>query len=159
MSVTYSVERWADYYRDCLDVWAAHYDEIAGDKDRMAMKPDLALFEQLDAQGALQIVTARRDEVLIGYVLIVVRPHPHYADVLCGFEDAYFLLPSERKGNGLGFRSQTGVQMISFALDQLKTRGVQKVFFHTKECRNVSAVLRRLGMKKCDEVLTMWLGD
>lgn len=158
MAITFQIERWADYARDAAPLWREHYDEIAADKDRMKMAPDAARFEALDAGGQLLITTARRDGRMIGYVVMILAVHMHYAETPCVFEDAYFLSPSERRGEGLNFRAHVGVRLIEAAIENAKAAGAKKLFFHTKEIRSVAVILKRLGMKKCDELYTMWIG-
>ncbi len=155
--LTFQVERFGQYQSDAEPLQLEHWREIASDKDRMPIGIDLHRFSLLDATGQLLICTARRGGWLIGYVAYVVCAHPHYATVTCAFEDAYFLTASERTGNGLSFRKQVGVRLIEFSLERAKDRGAKQVKFHTKEIRSVAAVLKRLGMKKTDEIYTMWL--
>lgn len=159
VSVTYAVERWTDYRRDCEPLWREHYDEIAGDKDRTPYGPNEFLYAEMDRLGSLLIITARRDGRMVGYALVNVCQHPNYVALKCGFECAYFLSPSERKGVGLSFRAQTGVQLIVYALNELKARGAVRVSWHTKESRSIAIILKRLGMKKTDELYSMWLDN
>lgn len=116
------------------------------------MRPDDARFETLDGAGQLQIVVARSAGQMIGYMLFVVCPHPHYADVLCAFEDAYFLSADYRKG-------WHGVRLIREALRLLKSRGVQRWFIHTKKAKNMGRVLEFLGGSHTDEIYSGWIGD
>lgn len=148
--LTFQVESWAAYRAECGALWREHYDEIARDKDRMPMRPDEALYEALDAAGSLHVLTARDAGLMVGYQITVVRPHPHYADVLCGFEDAYFLSAPYRKG-------MAGVKMIRAAVDTLRARGVRKVFFHTKAFKNLGRIFEFLGFVKSDEIYSRWV--
>jgi hypothetical protein len=150
--ITYAVEPWAQYLADCGELWREHYDEIAGDKARMPMRPDAARFETLEAAGQLQIVVAREAGRMVGYMLFVVTPHPHYADVLCGFEDAYFLSMPYRKG-------WTGVRLIRESLRCLQARGVQRWFIHTKKAKDMGRILQFLGGAHADEIYSGWIGD
>lgn len=150
--ITHQVEPWASYRRDCDTLWVEHYDEIAGDKARMPMRPDEALFRNLEAAGQLQIMTAREAGKLVGYMLFAVRPHPHYADVLCGFEDSYFLSAPYRRG-------MAGVRLIRESLAALKRRGVKRVFIHTKKAKDIGRVLAFLGLTHSDEIYSAWIGD
>ncbi len=115
------------------------------------MRPDAALFEAMELAGHLHITVARERGSMVGYMLFIVRPHPHYADVLCGFEDAYYLIPEQRKG-------MRGVSMIRAALNALKSRGVKRVFIHTKKAKNMGRVLEFLGMSHSDEIYSAWIG-
>jgi len=146
----YRLETWAEYYRDCQELWKEHYEEIAVDKDRMPMMADVEYYEACDRVGYLQIMTARDDGKMAGYVITLVKGHPHYASVLCGFEDMYFLSKPYRGG-------WTGVRLITEALKRLKARGVRKVFFHTKAFKNLGPLFERLGFKKTDEIYARWL--
>ena len=150
--ITYQIETWVQYRADCDALWREHYDEIAGDKGRMPMRPDDKRFEGLEAGGQLQIMVARDAGQMVGYMLFVVSPHPHYADVLCGFEDAYYLSAPHRKG-------WAGVRLIRESLRSLKERGVKRVFIHTKKAKDMGRVLQFLGLSHSDEIYSGWIGD
>lgn len=148
--ITYEIEDWESYFRDCQELWREHYDEIALRKAQKPMSPDVPYFRFLDASGALQILTARNAGRMVGYCLVVVRRHTHY-ETLCGFEDSYFLSASERKGTA-------GIRLITNSLYHLRKRGVQEVFFMTKTHKNLSKLFERLGFAHSDEVFSKWIG-
>jgi L-amino acid N-acyltransferase YncA len=150
--ITYALEPWEQYFRECQALWEEHYAEIAVDKDRMPMRPDIATYRALEARGQLQIVVARDDGRMIGYILSVIRPHLHYADVLTGYEDAYFLTKPHRRG-------MTGVNLIREAVRHMKAAGVRKVFFMTKAALDMGRIFERLGFTKTDIVYSKWIGD
>jgi L-amino acid N-acyltransferase YncA len=152
VTITYALEPWATYYRDCEPLWPEHYTEIAVDKDRMPMRPDVATYQALDAAGRLQIVVARDDGRMVGYVLSVIRPHLHYADVLCGYEDAYFLTQSRRRG-------MVGVKLLREAVRYMQSVGVQKAFFMTKVSLNMGPIFERMGFTMTDVVYSKWIGS
>jgi L-amino acid N-acyltransferase YncA len=149
--ITYQLEPWDTYYRDCQALWLAHWDEIAVEKHRMPMRPDVAAYQRLEAAGQLQILVARDDGRMVGYLLTVIRPHLHYADVLCGFEDAYFLAKSHRRG-------MTGIKLIKEAIRHMQAAGAQKAFFMTKAALDMGAIFERLGFTKCDILYSKWIG-
>lgn len=144
--VTFHLETWRDYASDpaCEALWAEHYAEIAGDKS-LPMGPDGPFFSFCDANGMLQLLTARRAGTMIGYCILLVKPHPHYRSVLCGFEDSYFLTQSERQG-------WTGVRLIKESLKALRKRGARRAYFMTKLDHDVSRLFSRLGGKESDRV-------
>lgn len=152
MTVTYALEPWDAYYRDCQALWPEHYAEIAVQKDRMPMRPDVEAYQALERAGMLQIVVAREDGRMIGYVLSVIRAHLHYADVLCGFEDAYFLTKAHRKGF-------VGVKLLREAVEQMRRAGVRKAFFMTKVAHDAGAIFERMGFTRSDIVYSGWIGD
>jgi GNAT superfamily N-acetyltransferase len=149
--ITFHVERWSQYYPDCLDLWAEHYDEIAADKVRQAMSPDVKFYEVCDNAGVLSILTARHKGKMIGYFISVLRRHTHY-DTYCAFEDAYFMSREYRKGFA-------GVRLIKEAEKVLKRRGVQKIFVMTKGFKNLGAIFERLGYGLTDLTYAKWIGE
>lgn len=149
--ISFTHESWAQFEKDALPIWSAHYEEIAEDK-QMPMRPDAETYARLDTVGQLQVVAARSSGQLVGYMLFFIRTHLHYADVLCGFEDAYFLLKDHRKGF-------TGINLIRHSIKLLKQRGVKRIFVHTKKNKDLGRVLKFLKMRHCDEVYTSWIGE
>ena len=140
--ITFQLESWDVFWAEAQKLWLEHYDEV-GAKD---MRPhvDQGFYKTLEAYGQLQINTVREDGELKGYVVMLVRKHPHYA-ALCGFEDAYFL-KKDLRGNGVGS------QLIENALSAAKTRGVVKVFFHSKAFLPLASLFARLGFTHSDEL-------
>jgi L-amino acid N-acyltransferase YncA len=149
--ITYAVEDWQTYFRDCQELWREHYEEIAARKDRMAMDPDVPTYERAQAENVLVIVSAREAGKMVGYVVCVTRRHMHY-NVYCGFEDAYFLSASHRQG-------MAGVRLIKEAVKALKRRGCQWVFFHSKEHKPLDRIFKFLGFSRADSVHSLWLED
>lgn len=149
--LTFQAEPWAIYYRDCQALWRAHYDELAIRKERMQMKPDVPAYEALERVGSLHILVARENGEMVGYVTSVVRQHLHYADVLCGFEDAYFLRKSHRKG-------MAGVRLLREWERAMRGRGVQLICAMTKPWLDMGPLFERLGFAKSDHVYSKWIG-
>jgi hypothetical protein len=150
--ITYQVETWEDYLRDCQELWKEHYDEIAVQKEKMAMKPFVGFYESLEKMGGLHIITVRANGKMVGYHITFIRPHTHYSDVLCGYVDAYFLSAPYRKG-------MTGVKMIKEAERTLKKRGVQKMFSATKDFKNMSRIFEYLGWTLIEYAFAKYIGD
>lgn len=142
--ITFHSEDWETYFRDCQELWREHYEEIAVDK-RMEMKPNVPVYEALEAAGELDILTARCEGRMVGYVLSLVRPHLHYANTLCGFEDAYFLSKPYRRG-------MAGVRMIKAWDARMRARGCWKWFIMCKPFLDLAPVLTRLGFGLSDYV-------
>lgn len=148
--ITWQREDWASYRRDCDGLWVEHYDEIAVQKS-MKMKPDEPAYRALDASGQLDVLVGRKDGQMVGYVLSVVRPHLHYADSLCGFEDGYFLTKPERRG-------MAGVRLIREWEASMRARGCQRWFIMTKPFLDMGPVLKRLGYSLTDYVYAKSVG-
>lgn len=149
--ITYHSETWASYFADCQELWHEHWLELAVRKERMQMKPDVEAYMALEASGSLDILVLRSEGRMVGYVLSVVRRHLHYADVLVGLEDAYFLTKSERRG-------MVGVRMIREWEKRMQRRGCQLIFAMTKPWLDKGLIFKRLGFAPSDHVYTKWIG-
>jgi len=140
--ITFQLESWAAFAADAQDLWQQHYAEIGDPTAVMAL--DHTLYAGFEAAGQLQVLTAREQGRMVGYVVMLVRTHPHYK-MLCGFEDAYFLTPSSRKG-------LTGFRMLKQSVEFAKARGVRKVFFHSKRAKDLQKLFINLGFVHSDEL-------
>lgn len=151
MTVTFTRERWATYRAECDELWREHYDELALRKSHMQMKPDEEAYRALDQLGILDIVVARDGPRMVGYVISVVRRHMHYADVLVGYEDAYFLAKSHRHG-------LTGLRLLQAWVAAMRARKVALLFAMTKPWLDMSPLFKRLGFTLSDLMYSLWIG-
>ena len=151
--ITYREIGWSEFYPQCVPLWREHYEEFwQSHQGKMAMAPNIEAYDALNKHNELQIMGAFDGDKLIGYCLIVIRPHMHYCGTLVGMEDAYYLSKSYRKG-------LTGVRLLSKSIQPLKSKGVKKVFFFTKDFISIARILEYLGMERTDTVYSMWLED
>lgn len=151
--LTYQLEPWAQYYADVQELWAVHYAEFEPfHQGRMPMAPDVDLYAALERAGQLMVLVVRNAGVVVGYSLMVVKPHPHYRYTLCGFEDSYYLHPDFRKGFA-------GIRLVRETLKHVRARGAKMVYIYTKDFASKAKLLKFCGMTKCDEVYCLWMGD
>lgn len=144
--VTFQLED-VDALLGAQQLFEEHYREVTNQSLPMAL--DVPFYRFLQEAGQLVILTCRKNGTIIGYVAVIVRRHPHYVSTLCGFEDGYFLTKAERKG-------LLGLRMIKAMLEQLKARGVKRVFWHSKLAKDLSVLFTRLGFTHVDE---LWSKD
>lgn len=150
--ITYQLESWESYYRDCQELWRMHYEEFRPfHKGRLEFGPDVQLYEQAETAGRLHILVARASGVMVGYCLVKIGRHPHYTNI-CGFEDSYFVHPDYRKG-------WNGVKLIKRSIELLEKRGVMICYFMTKEFNSIEKIFIHLGLLRCDTVYCTGLGD
>lgn len=149
--VTYALEPWAKYWPDCEPLWRAHYAEFEPfHQGRLPFGPDIPMYMALDRAGMLQIMVARAHGAMVGYCLVTVKRHPHY-DMICGFEDSYYISPPWRKG-------WNGIRLIDRSAATLAKRGVKMTYWMTKEFNTIQRVFEFLGFTKCDSVYYNWTG-
>ena len=147
--LTFAVENFAALWPAAQPLMLEHWEEVGADKGQAKFSLDVPTFEVLDKCGMLQVVVARNAGRIVGYSMVIVRKHMHY-DLLCGFEDAFFLSPKERKG-------LAGVRLLRETAKAAKARGVQKLFWHSKTIKPLGTLFERLGYVKSDEIYSKWL--
>lgn len=124
---------------ESLGLIAEHYEELSSDKDLYELNPRWEDYEHLELLNLLRLFTVRTDEgVLVGYLLATLQPAPHHNDTLFSHAHAMFLRKSFRKGF-------TGINLIKFAEDCLKSDGVDKMFITTKVKSDFPQLMKRLG--------------
>ena len=72
--ITYHVEQFAGAYEEAKPLIFAHWEEIALNKDSIALNPDVEAYQNLEDQGRLHIYTARKGENLCAQRRDLCRP-------------------------------------------------------------------------------------
>src|SRR5215469_2474546 len=91
---------------DSIPAWMMndHYQEIATQRQVLHRpRPDWPYYMAEQKAGHLLFMAARLDTSydLVGFVAMIVREHPHYADVIVASNDLHYLMPAYRgMGNG-----------------------------------------------------------
>jgi GNAT superfamily N-acetyltransferase len=151
--ITFSVESIDECLEDMRHLWMVHWEEIALDKDKIALEPDVDTFYALEHAGALQIVVARDEaEQVVGYHVSVVRRHLHYRSSLTAYVDMYFVHPEHRRG-------RAGIKLFLFAEQALRERGVQRIYTGTKLHKDVGRLLDFIGHKEIERLYVKSIGD
>ena len=141
--VVFAVEKFAVAYADAVNLLHLHWDEVAPYKDLLLLNPDLLRYQQLEASGALHVVTARLDGLLIGYIVMIVSPHLHYRHVLIATDDIHFIHPEYRKGS-------LGSRLIISAEKLMKNLGAKIMVLRTKANNSHGLLFERMGYTALD---------
>jgi hypothetical protein len=149
--ITYQVEPWSKALPEMMGLWPAHWDEIATDKDKIALDPDLEQYAQLDAAGKLHVITARKNGELVGYYIWIVGYMRHFRTTLAGLGDLYWL----RKDCRWGF---AGIRLFLTSERHLKSLGVKKLFSVATTRNDTGAIFTWLGWMKTETVYCKWIG-
>lgn len=152
MAITYQVEAMHQCVDDMAELWDLHWNEIALDKDKVPLDPDIETFAMLESTGQLVIVTVRDDARLVGYHISLVRQHLHYKSSLTAYVDMYFLHPDYRGG-------LAGFKMFKFVEDVLRQRGVDRIYSGTKLHKDMGRLFERLGYNETERLFVKWIGD
>lgn len=152
MSVRFSIETIDQVLDDMAWLWDIHWQEIALDKAKVPLNPDVDTFRVLEQAGLLLIVTARDGEKMVGYHVTIVRPHLHYKHSLTAYADMYFIHPDYRQG-------MTGVKLFKYLEGVLRERGVDRIYQGTKIHKDMGRLFERLGYKETERLFVKWIGD
>lgn len=122
-----------------------HYLEISHYLD-IPLKPNWNIYLEAEKLGKLHVYTARKDAGLIGYAAFLVDTNPHYMDSLQAMQDVIYLDPNYRGG-------RTGLMLIKYAENELRTCGVQVVYHHVKlKHPQLGRLLEALGYEQTDQL-------
>ena len=150
MSITYQQEFLDTVEKDIKPLLQDHWEEVAVNKSVIKMNPDWDAYHNLEDNGALKIFTARSDEDLIGYFVVLLRNHIHYKDHIFAANDVLFLKQEYRKG-------LTGANLMKFAEKCLKEDGVSVLVVNTKRHRPFDGLLEWLGYSHVENVYSKYL--
>lgn len=129
-----------------------HWEEIALNKDKIALNPDWDAYQDLELSGKLKIFTARDKDKLVGYFVVLVGPNLHYKDHLFAVNDILYLDKEYRKG-------RTGIKLIKFAERCLKTDGVSVLNINTKVHKPFDILMEHMGFGLVERVYSKYIGD
>ena len=152
MSITCQVESIDEVIDEMRPLWDLHWNEIALDKNRVPLNPDVQSFRLMEEMNGLHIATVRDEKKLVGYHVTVLRTHLHYRHSLTAYVDMYFLHPDYRQG-------MAGIKMFKFVEDQFKKLGVERIYQSTKKHKDLGRLFERLGYKVTERIFTKWIGD
>ena len=137
---------------DAQELLKDHWEEIALNKEKIALNPDWEAYEKLEDDGKLKVFTARDNNKLIGYFVVIVGVNPHYKDHLFAINDIIYLDKDYRKGF-------TGIKIIKFAEKCLKEDGVSVLSINTKVHKPFDRVMVYLGFRPIERVYSKYIGD
>ena len=137
------------------DMLAAHWEEVALDKDTVALAIDWDRYRRLERDEVLKSVAMRQghNRRLVGYNVFFVSPPMHYRTWSWAVNDVLYLDPAFR--NGLA-----GARLIIEAEKLIRTLEpkIQKIVYHSKlhvfgaRGRTVGDLLTKLGYPLIEEV-------
>lgn len=145
------LEQFEDVLLDIPALWKAHYLEIADDKDKKTLSPDISNYLALEQSNRLAIFTARDKGELVGYAFFVVNASLHYKRHLVAQNDLFFVLPSYRG-------RFVGGQLIDAAETLLKNAGVNEIQMRAKVNHDFGPLLKRKGFKETEIVYRKHIG-
>lgn len=149
---TYQLESLIDIVEELKPFVPLHHKELGLNRDVIPVDMDWPRYFQMERDSKLQLVTVRKDGVVIGYQFTFIGGHFHYKNTLHGVVDLYYILPEYRVG-------RIGLRLFQFAEKCMKSIGVVKVVTGTKMHSDNSRLFEFMGYKHTDQQYAKILKD
>jgi hypothetical protein len=136
--VTFQTENFDSWVRDADSLFDEHLIQV-GETPGNWQNKNLPLMRALDGVGAMQIMTARCNGRMFGYLMTLIAPSLTSPDILSATNTTFFASP---EFPGLGLKLQRE------AIKELKNKGVDEVFFEAGKRGSgprISMLYKRLG--------------
>lgn len=149
--ITFSIERFADVYREMYPLLVEHYGEISTHKDHgIPLEPLVDVYRARAEDGTLMMVIGREAGEIVAYFVCFIAPGLHYRSCLTCSPDIFFVAPSRRKGT-------TGIRMFRFVETELRRRGVKRWAVGSKVAHDASGLFRYLDFEPVETMHEKWL--
>jgi hypothetical protein len=136
--ITFQTEDFDAWVQDADKLFDEHLVQV-GETPGNWQNKNLPLMRGLDNLGAMQIMTARCNGRMFGYLMTIISPSLTSPDVLSATNTTFFASP---EFPGLGLKLQRE------AIKELKNKGVDEVFFEAGKRGSgprISMLYKRLG--------------
>lgn len=144
--ITYQVEPYMQCEDELKAIYPLHYEELTISKN-FPLDPDYARYARMAEMGMLKLITCRKDDEMIGYVLMIIGPMLHYKTCIAAHEDIYYLKKEHRSG-------RIGVKLFQFVEDEMKKLGVDRIIMGTKVYSDNSKLFEYLGYHFYEKLFT-----
>lgn len=144
--LTYARESLMAIKDEMAALMAAHWAEVAHDRDTRELDPDWEAFAALDQAGQLYTLAVRSDGALAGYLVAIVRRHLHARKTLTAYVDAVYLSPAARRG-------LAGARFLRHADRALAALGAEFIYWHVKRERDFRPLLERAGYHHVEDIM------
>ena len=148
----YKQEKLKDCLVEIAELLPAHASEVLLYRDNLEVCPNFDVYMQLEEAGGLTIVTARWRTKLVGYVVYIQGPKPHYENTVFATADLVYVLPEYRKG-------WVGINLLKEGEKVLKNIGVSVVLVGVTRDKDFSRVLEKLNYEAVEINMAKYLGD
>jgi len=146
-----AVEPWAPFREEAAALLPRHWEELALNKDKVPLAPDWQRYANLDAMGAISLVTMRERGKLVGYSIMVVQAGLHYTTCLEARMDIFWIAPEVRGRMG-------GLRLFRAHERELQRRGVKRMYVGSKIHKDSSRLFQALKYTEVERWWSKWIG-
>lgn len=119
-------------------LFAAHYEEVAKNRQTTPLDPHWGRYEALEDSGQLIALAAWEGDRIIGYSVCLVTENLHYGSTVMAHNDVLYVEPAHR-------RSRLGLQLMRESERLAVARGAKRMTWHAKEGTALAAILPKIG--------------
>lgn len=148
----YALECLPSVKKDILPLIEEHWELVALNKGSIKLNPDWEQYAALDSSGILKIFTARDNNKLVGYFILLVNNSLHYKDHVFAVCDIIFVTPEARKG-------ATGYKLLKYAENWCVDNNVSLLNINTKVHMPFDSLLEKTGFKLIERLYSKYLGE
>jgi hypothetical protein len=148
--MTFQVEPFNDWLRDARSLFDEHLVQV-GEAPGDWQHKNIALMRKVHDAGAMQIMTARANGRMFGYLMTIISPSLEHADRTVAAHTTFFASPD---APGLGLKLQRA------ALAALKERGVSEALMQAGvrgAGPRLGTIYQRLGAQPDGQVFRLQL--
>lgn len=130
-----------EFFKKEGGILSEHWKEIATNKEKIVLNPDVDKYKLLQEVGVLSNIVAYKDGEMAGYSVIFSQPHIHYMDDVYSYVDVIYVSNKFRN-------SRIGISLINETEKAAKQKGASVVMYHTKPEHNaIEKILMKKGYK------------
>ena len=133
-----------EFLNEALMLIVNHWHEVGSHRDVLRLNPDHNRYRQLELGGFLHILCATDRQKIVGYMFVMLLPHPRDKNAIIGRDDVFYVTPEYR-------RRGVGLLLLKEALRFLEEDTCDIVMFSEKVRRTAArgarggTYLRRFG--------------
>ena len=132
-----------DVEDDLKELGRLHMEEVHHQHELLPVEFDEELYRKAESFDLLRIFTARSEDALVGYLVVVITPDMHSKGKFLASDDGFFVKKEYRK-NG------NGVKLLRFAEKCLKEDGFETLHISTTEMNPIDDLLTKMGYKQIE---------
>ncbi len=150
--ITASVESFTERLEELMELFPAHWEKLALDKDRVPLDPNYDAYAERERQGELMFVALQDAGRLVGYWTAFIAPGLHYGGCLTATLDMWFVAPDHENG--------VATMLLMRAVErEYRRRGVKRSFVGEKIHRPCGRLYRAFGYAPVETHYSKMIGD
>ena len=115
----------AEFLHEAENLLYTHWQELAVNKDKVYLKPDVQKYVTLQESGVLKNIVVRKDNKIIAYSVLLITSYLHYMNNTLAQVDVIYVDPTHR-------HSMVGARLLIETEKLAKDSGADVIIHHAK---------------------------